>query len=169
MPFTPYHFGPSGFVGLIFRKWIDIPVFIAANVIIDIEVLIWDRLPVHRYLHSLIFGTILGIVFALAAYPFRKIFARIMEIIHLPYKTSLLKKIFSGILGVWLHIIIDAFCHVDLRLFWPKWYRPLYRLLTVQQIKGICLIFWAAAIILYAVILILSLKRKKTNKVSHQA
>ncbi|MHC4299546.1 MAG: hypothetical protein ACYS7Y_19890 [Planctomycetota bacterium] len=36
MPFTPYHFGPSGCVGLILRKWIDVPVFVLTNVIIDI-------------------------------------------------------------------------------------------------------------------------------------
>ncbi len=39
MPFTPYHFGPSGFVGLVFGKWIDLPVFVLANVIVDVEVL----------------------------------------------------------------------------------------------------------------------------------
>ena len=39
MPFTPYHFGPSGFVGLLFRRWLDVPVFIAANVLVDIEVI----------------------------------------------------------------------------------------------------------------------------------
>jgi len=40
MPFTPYHFGPSGFWGLAFRKWLDLPVFVLANVIVDIEVLV---------------------------------------------------------------------------------------------------------------------------------
>ena len=40
MPFTPYHFGPSGFVGLVFGKWIDLPVFVLANVIVDVEVLV---------------------------------------------------------------------------------------------------------------------------------
>ena len=39
MPFTPYHVGPSGFVGLVFGKWIDLPVFVLANVIVDVEVL----------------------------------------------------------------------------------------------------------------------------------
>ena len=40
MPFTPYHFGPSGFFGLALKKWIDLPVFLLANVIIDVEVLL---------------------------------------------------------------------------------------------------------------------------------
>ena len=40
MPFTPYHFGPSGFIGLLFRKWLDVPVIVATNVLIDIEVIV---------------------------------------------------------------------------------------------------------------------------------
>ena len=55
MPFTPYHFGPSGFVGLLLRRWIDVPVFIAANVLIDIEVIadqyIQPGWPVHQVFH----------------------------------------------------------------------------------------------------------------------
>ena len=36
MPFTPYHFGSSGFVGLAFRKWLDVPIFVLANVIVGV-------------------------------------------------------------------------------------------------------------------------------------
>jgi hypothetical protein len=39
MPFTPYYFGPNGFVGLVFKKLLDLPVFILSNIIIDFEVL----------------------------------------------------------------------------------------------------------------------------------
>jgi hypothetical protein len=55
MPFTPYHFGPNGFVGLLFRRWIDVPVFLAANVLIDLEVIadkhIQPGWPVHQVWH----------------------------------------------------------------------------------------------------------------------
>ena len=39
MPVTPYHFGPNGLVGLLFKRWIDLPVVVLANVVIDMEVL----------------------------------------------------------------------------------------------------------------------------------
>ena len=52
MPFTPYPFGPSGFAGLVFGKWIDLPVIVLANVIVDVEVLVIGILglewPAHR-------------------------------------------------------------------------------------------------------------------------
>ena len=64
MPFTPYHFGPSGFVGLVFRKWIDMPVFVLANVIVDVEVLAVGLFglgwPIHRYCHTLLIGAVVG-------------------------------------------------------------------------------------------------------------
>ncbi|MHC4641289.1 MAG: hypothetical protein ACYS32_06565, partial [Planctomycetota bacterium] len=78
MPFTPYHFGPSGLIGLALRKWIDIPVFVLANVIVDIEVLIMVlldvRYPIHRYTHTLLLGAAAGIIWALAAWPLRTVF-----------------------------------------------------------------------------------------------
>ncbi len=120
MPYTPYHFGPSGFLGLIFRKYIDLPVFLLANIFVDLEVLYWQHWPLHRYIHTVLFGAVIGIIWGLAAYPLRNIFSRIMQTIHLPYKTSMLKMIVSGVLSVWLHIVIDAPYNWDVKLFWPK-------------------------------------------------
>ena len=82
--------------------------------------LCWQHWPVHRAVHTLLTGAIAGIIWGLAAYPLRNIFAKLMQVIHLPYKTSLLKMIVSGILGIWLHIIIDAPYNWDINLFWPS-------------------------------------------------
>ena len=74
MPFTPYHFGPSGFVGLVFRRWIDVPVFVAANVLIDLEVpadhFIQPGWPVHQvwHFHTLLVGGLAGAVLGAVVY-----------------------------------------------------------------------------------------------------
>ncbi len=66
MPFTPYHFGFSGFIALILKKWLNLPILILANVAIDIEVLVIGFLnlgwPVHRYAHTLLGATIVGVL-----------------------------------------------------------------------------------------------------------
>ena len=153
MPYTPYHFGPSGFIGLVFKKYIDIPVFVLANVVVDIEVLGISVLelgrPVHRYCHTLLFGVVLGAVWALAAYPLRNLFKKIMTVLHVPYQTGFRKMLISGILGVWLHVFTDAIYHYDVRLFWPSRIRPLYRLLTKAQVTNICIVLLIAAFIEY--------------------
>lgn len=166
MPFTPYHFGPLGFIALLFKKWLDIPVFILVNIIIDFEVLIVSKFnlghPFHRYAHTLLLGAIVGIISALAAYPFRNLFARVMRMIRLPYQPTLKKMIISAILGVWFHVLIDAIYHHDVSIFWPNKTRYLYHLLSKSQVKTACLIFWVLAIVLY--LLIWYLSKRKSSK-----
>ncbi|MHC4622357.1 MAG: hypothetical protein ACYS4W_00465 [Planctomycetota bacterium] len=134
LPFTPYHFGPSGLLGLVFRKWIDLPVFLLANVVVDIEVLVISGLqlgfPIHRYTHTLLLGAATGIVWAIAAYPLRGVFKKAMQFVRLPYKTSFWKMVTSGILGVWLHVLIDSVYHFDTRPFWPNTRISFWRMLT---------------------------------------
>jgi len=153
MPFTPYHFGPSGFLGLLFRKWLDLPVLLLANVVVDIEVLVisWLNLgwPRHRYTHTLLLGAAAGIALGLAAFPFRRLFARLMNLARIPYNPRLWKMLLSGILGAWLHVAIDAIYHFDVRLLWPVKGKPFYGLLTHRQIKLGCVAFFVAALIPY--------------------
>ncbi|MBW8039639.1 MAG: hypothetical protein FVQ85_06525 [Planctomycetes bacterium] len=167
MPFTPYHFGPSGFIALAFRKWIDLPVFVLANVIVDIEVLIITQLgltyPIHRFTHTLLIGAAAGIIWAMAAYPLRNFFKKIMQILRIHYQTSFLKMLLSGILGVWLHVVIDSIYHPDVHLFWPHKAIPLWRIITRQQIEALCLVFFVAAIVLWA-LEVLSYSRLKKLK-----
>ena len=169
MPFTPYHLGPSGFVALTFRKWIDIPVFVLANVVVDIEILFAAGYPVHKYAHTLLIGAVVGLIWALAAYPLRNLFRKIMQILRIPYQTSLPKMLVSGVLGVWLHVAIDAIYHWDVRVFWPSKARPLYALITKQQLQALCVAFFIAAIIPYAIAIVSYMKQNKAKKATPKA
>lgn len=164
MPFTPYHFGPSGFIGLAFKKWIDVPVFVLANVIVDIEVLLYHHWPVHRYAHTLLIGAVAGALWGVAAYPLRPLFKKVMQLVCLPYKTTFLKMIISGVLGVWLHVVIDAVYHWDVRLLWPNNAKPLYGLISQEQVKLLCLVFFAAAFILYLLMVLSYVGKNKLKR-----
>src|SRR4030042_3582757 len=167
MPFTPYHFGPSGFLGLAFRKWVDVPVFVLANVIVDIEVLVIKLLGVewpHRYVHTLLLGAIAGALWGIAAYPLRHLFEKIMQMLRIPYQTSLRKMVVSGVLGVWLHVLIDGIYHWDVRIFWPSKAKPLWRLISQEQVKMVCIGFLVAAAVVYAFTVASYLKKKKQTQ-----
>ncbi len=173
MPFTPYHFGPNGFIGLALRKYIDIPVFVLVNVVVDIEVLVvwlfglgW---PFHRYTHTLLLGAIAGVAWGIAAYPLRHFFEKIMQALRIPYQTSFWKMAVSGVLGVWLHVVIDAIYHWDVRIFWPSNAKPLLRLISKGQVEAICIGFFIAALILYAITFILYVKQNKAEKNTQKA
>jgi len=75
----------------------------------------------------------------------------------------------SGILGVWLHVLIDGIYHWDIQVFWPSRARPLYRLLSRQQVEVVCLALFAAAVIVYVIMLAFSYKNKtdKTSEKTH--
>jgi membrane-bound metal-dependent hydrolase YbcI (DUF457 family) len=168
MPFTGYHFGPSGFLGLALRKWLDLPVLLLTNVIVDLEVLHHinfghERWPHrHWHFHSLLGGAIAGAVFGTAAYwikPVRRFFAWAMRLVRIRYKPNFWKMIVSGVLGAWLHVVVDAIYHYDVQLFWPSKARnlahPLWRLFSrslaqnMDRVEFWCLVCFIGVAILY--------------------
>jgi membrane-bound metal-dependent hydrolase YbcI (DUF457 family) len=169
MPFTPYHFGPSGFIGLALRKWIDVPVFILANVVVDVEVLavMFFRLgpPYHRYGHTLLIGGIVGAIWGAAAYRLRPLFEEIMGALHIPYRPRFRTMVISGVLGVWLHVLIDGAYHHDVKVFWPSKTQWLWATamshVSKGQIRMICLGFFVAAFIPYALAVVSYGKRSR--------
>ena len=157
MPFTPHHFGPSGFIGLVFRKWLDVPVFVLANVIVDVEVLVILLFNIggtrHRYCHTLLIGAVVGALWGLAAYLLRNLFSKLMYLFCIPYKSNLRKMVISGILGVWLHILIDGAYHFDVKILWPNKTISLWKVINnylgKEQIETICLVFIFVALVPY--------------------
>ena len=162
MPFTPYHFGPAGFISLLFRRWIDLPVFVLANVIIDVEVLAAGPgyFPHrHWHWHSFLIAALVGAVWGLAAYPLSPVFKRIFSFFKLDYHTTLKKTIFAGALGACFHVLIDGVYHYDVQPFWPYLKNPMYRFMNHPQVMMVCYLGWAAAILLYGFLLLRNHRR----------
>ena len=131
--------------------------FVLANVIVDIEVLVIGLFglgwPMHRYCHTLLIGAMVGALWGIAAYPLRNLFQGMMRVFYIPYKTSLRKMVISGILGVWLHVLIDGAYHFDVKIFWPSkkmWlWQMIHGHITKEKIETICMLFFIAAFVLY--------------------
>ena len=121
MPFTPYHFGPSGLVALLLRIWLDVPVFILANVFADTGYLFAIILTpiglfdfyykIYGVGHTLLGGAAAGFMWAIVMYLAKPILIWFMKLLKLPYKPSFIKIILSAVLGIWLHILIDGVYH----------------------------------------------------------
>jgi hypothetical protein len=155
MPITPLHFGPHATVALPLHRYIDVPVFIAANVIVDIEpmlVMVFDlNYPLHGYCHTLLIGGLLGALLGCAAYPFRARIGQWMSEARLPYSTTLAKMALSGMLGAWLHVLFDAVIYCEMRPFYPL--SPANPFLGIisrdTTLYGICALFFVPAVAAY--------------------
>jgi membrane-bound metal-dependent hydrolase YbcI (DUF457 family) len=153
MPFTPFHFGPHACVSLPLHRHIDVPVFLAANIAVDIEPLLVMvyRLhdPLHGYCHTFLIGGLVGILLGFVLFPFRRAVGKAMFLFRLPYSSTLSKMLFSGILGAWIHILFDAPLYQDIRPFYPLSANPLYGLASMKTIYGISALLFLPALVMY--------------------
>jgi len=145
VPVTPYHFGPGlALKGLLGRQK-SFGAFVAANVLIDIEplyLLLTHQPPWHRFMHTLLGGTLaaVGVIVVWAA------LRRIVRAIHTrcsvaaaaveadPIDVSTLEgpppmfvrmiapmgaTVVGAALGAYSHLFLDSVMHVDAHIFWP--------------------------------------------------
>jgi membrane-bound metal-dependent hydrolase YbcI (DUF457 family) len=166
LPFTPYHFGPSALVGLTFRRWVDVPVIVLANVVMDFEpltVMIFNLdYPLHGYVHTFLIGSVVGVLWAVCSFYFlRRFYSCLMNLLRLPYQPRFRSMLLAGILGVWLHVFFDSIMHPDTRPFWPIKANPFLRAISVSQLYMICEYSIYAAFVLYVAILLVNYCRSK--------
>ena len=155
MPFTPFHFGPSACITLPLDKYIDVPIFVLANVIVDIEPLAVMMFgldyPIHGYCHTLLIGSLVGILWAIIAYSGKSILQKMMGLLRLSYTANLSKMLISAVFGIWLHVMLDSFIYSDIRPFYPFQANPMRGIITGSTVYLICAISFVPALIVYAV------------------
>jgi hypothetical protein len=180
MPFTPYHFGWSALPGLTTRGKLDIAVLIAANILVDIEVLADGAFapgwPVHQlwHFHTLLVGGLVGMAFGAILYgikPFRRGCRGINTLLGFSHAPTLYSMILSGLVGAWLHVLIDGLYHYDVQVFWPirsnllfNWIHREHwlRINNPQQwILWGCILGWILAGLLGGVFLFRKFQKKK--------
>ncbi len=163
MPFTPYHFGPSALVSLPLRKYIDVPVFVLANVVIDLEPLVVIVFGLkyrgHEHFHNFLFGGLVGVLWGLIAYFGRGILSRIMRMLKLPYTTNFKKMLMSAVFGVWFHVIIDSIASRDMKPLYPSDFNPMIGIMSRSILHLVCILSFIPAIVMVYVIRALSHKR----------
>lgn len=156
------------------------PVFIAANVLIDVEV-IADRCfapgwPVHQlwHLHTLLIGGIAGAIFGAIIYylkPLRWCSEKTMSLIALPGKSTLMSMLLAGLLGACFHVLVDSLYHCDVQIFWPKGNNPIWQWARRQtgtqsnlhrHVELACSIGWGLMGAIYAFLLARQYRKKKT-------
>ncbi|WP_136419090.1 metal-dependent hydrolase [Herbaspirillum sp. ST 5-3] len=143
MPFTPFHFGPGAALHSAAPKRISFLAFCSANVLIDVEPLYYllsDQYPVHRFFHTYIGATLVGIgafvLFAVA----RAAAARIRLPNPFRWQQLRLQAVAVGAgLGVYSHVFLDSFMHPDIKPLAPfSDANPLWKAIPVDVLYWFC-------------------------------
>jgi len=155
VPFTPFHFGPSAAIAFLLKERIDLPIFILANIVIDIEPLAVMTLnlsyPLHGYAHCFLGAAFIGTLWGIVGFKGKNIIHRAMQWMGLNYKTKMKTAIISGIGGALSHIILDAPIYADIKPFYPLSSNPFYGMVSDQTMYFICGILCIATIPLYII------------------
>jgi len=159
MPFTPLHFGPGLLLKAVFPRSFWLTSFLAANVLIDIEVLVYlavDDPPLHRHLHTYLGGVVIGflagLLVYLAVWSLRVAWASsIARSSQIPRRrTSMIQSLAAGFLGGVSHVFLDSIMHRDVQPLWPlSTENAAFRLVSTGSLHMACifsgffgLVFW---------------------------
>ena len=130
MPFTPAHFGPAVFAKSLAPRHLSLTAFACTQVAIDVETLthrLRHERPVHRFCHTLVGGSLVGLGVAAALGLVVAALRRLRAIddreialgLDARSEGSAEALLWGGFLGGASHAVLDAMVHSDSRPLWP--------------------------------------------------
>ncbi len=170
MPFTPYHLGPALGFGLPLRKYLHVPTFIVANIIVDVEpflvLFLGLRYPLHGYLHTFVLAFLLGLALGYTMFLFEKVLCPLYKVFLLEPNSNLRLKSFlvAGISGTMFHVLLDSPLYNDIRPFYPLTMNPLYNPALSLEVYSFCVWMGILGIIYYVGLIAFSAYKKLRKK-----
>jgi membrane-bound metal-dependent hydrolase YbcI (DUF457 family) len=155
MPFTPFHFGPALFFGLLLVRYINFPTFLIASVIVDIEpflvLFLGLNYPLHGFLHSFLGGSLVAIILSLLMIKLDKKIQKVTEFFKLKQKFSSKGIWLAAFSGIYLHILFDSPLYMDIKPFYPSGSNPFYNnsVFVGFEIYTLCVLLFLAGFFLY--------------------
>lgn len=164
MPLTPYHLGPISWIGLLLRRYLDLPTFIIASIIIDIEpflVIVFKfNYPLHGICHMFLGAIFIGVVFAGIMYHLYSWLMKHLSFLKLSHPHTFKKILLSSIFGVASHVLLDLPLYSDILPFYPWQANPFYQLVSASTIYTFCTLSFFIG---FGVFLYLKLTKKSHN------
>lgn len=153
MPFTPFHLGPALLFGLLLFPYLDLPTFLVSNVIVDLEPFLILFLglpgPVHGPFHSYTLGTLVALGTALLMVLMQPLTCPIMSLFRIRQESSPKKVLITAVLGLYLHLTLDAFLYSEMRPFYPLVGNPLLGWFSMRAVYQFCILSFLPGLFLY--------------------
>ena len=144
MPFTPFHFGPALGLGLPLRRYLHVPTFLVASVVVDVEPLLVLVLglsyPLHGYLHTFLFASLTGLALGCVMFSLDGFLHPVYMALRLVVEDSQGRKTFmvTGILGAAFHVLLDSPLYRDIRPLFPFTQNPFYNPGLSMEVYSFC-------------------------------
>ena len=155
MPFTPFHLGPSSWIGLLLFKIFDFPTLLISSIVVDTEpfcVLLFNlNYPLHGFFHSFLGGSILVVLTALILNLFKNRIKKIMAFFKLAQESSFRKIIWTSFFGVYFHLLLDSFLYKEMKLLYPWEGNPFFGLFSPHQIYLFCSLSFLVGLLFYLI------------------
>jgi len=165
VPLTPFHLGPALLLGLIFLNYLDLPTFLIANIILDVEpilvILLSLNYQLHGFFHSFLGGTIVAFILVWLMTKIRPSLDSLLKFFRLEQKSSFNRIFASSFLGIYIHILLDSRMHHDIRPFFPLESNPFLDRSALAGLEIYMLTTWCfmGAAIIYGIRLFLTWRK----------
>ena len=168
MPLTPFHLGPALLLGLLFLRYVDLPTFLVANVILDLEplfiILFNLDLTHHQFFHTFLGGTLVALLLTWIMHKIRGTLSPWLTLFKLQQNPTFWSILLASIAGIYTHIFLDSIVHKDIRPFYPSDMNPFLdgSMSSVMSVYMLCIWSFLGGLVVY-VLRILLIKRKVTK------
>jgi membrane-bound metal-dependent hydrolase YbcI (DUF457 family) len=123
MPFTPFHLGPAVLIGFILLGYLDLPTFIVASVLVDLEplaVLVFGLPgPLHGFFHSFLGASVAAVLLAVVMARVRGSLGFLGGFLGSGERRGSRGFLVAALLGTWSHVLLDAPLYGEMRPFYP--------------------------------------------------
>jgi membrane-bound metal-dependent hydrolase YbcI (DUF457 family) len=140
MPFTPFHFGPAAAFKAAAPAHFSLTIYCYAQVVTDLETafyLVRGEYPVHRFFHTYVGATLVGVACALTGRPIFAVALRVWErTLTIPWRVAFI----SAFLGTYSHVFLDSIMHRDIMPLNPfTTSNPMLRIIGLPLLHLLCL------------------------------
>jgi hypothetical protein len=153
MPITPFHLGPGLAIKALIPRHFSFTIFCFTQVVTDCEVayfLLRRGFPVHRWCHTYLGATVVGVVCAVVGRPICQLVIRWwLAKPDAPFKRyftfgdriPLFNAALGALLGTYSHVFLDSIMHADMEPLRP-WSieNPTYQAVSLFTLHAGCFI-----------------------------
>ncbi|MCQ5377714.1 MAG: hypothetical protein NO516_06665 [Candidatus Methanomethylicia archaeon] len=123
-------------------KYLDLPTFMVASLVVDLEpffvVITGISYPLHGLLHTFLGGTALAFALMAAMVRFRGASSRVSEAFGIKQRSSVKMVAAASFLGVYTHLLLDAPLYYDIMPLYPMGLNPLFYPESSVLIYSLC-------------------------------